>query len=158
MVLILKKYHQNLTTSREYIRNYHAKWVKKNYEQHIHCKRAWEQKTHRLKYGHDTVYTMKERLRALTRQSLKGFSKSSKTASLVDCSFENFINYFKSKMTVDMKWEDVMNGKIHIDHIKPCSSFDLSKPEEQKKCFHFTNLQPLWAKDNISKSNKLTTK
>ena len=54
-------------------------------------------------------------------------------------------------MTVDMKWEDVMNGKIHIDHIKPCSSFDLSKPEEQKKCFHFTNLQPLWARDNLVK-------
>ena len=42
----------------------------------------------------------------------------------------------------------------HVDHIKPCSSFDLSDIEQQKLCFHYTNLQPLWAKDNIKKSNK----
>lgn len=42
----------------------------------------------------------------------------------------------------------------HIDHIKPCSSFDLTKVGEQKKCFHYTNLQPLWQFDNISKHNK----
>ena len=45
-------------------------------------------------------------------------------------------------------------GSWHIDHIKPCAKFDLSKIEEQKACFHFTNLQPLWASDNLRKSAK----
>ena len=42
----------------------------------------------------------------------------------------------------------------HIDHIKPCASFDLSDPKQQLKCFNYKNLQPLWAEENIKKSNK----
>ena len=42
----------------------------------------------------------------------------------------------------------------HIDHIRPCASFDLTDPEQQKQCFHYTNLQPLWAEDNLRKSDK----
>lgn len=49
---------------------------------------------------------------------------------------------------------DTSSGEWHIDHIKPCASFDLTDPEEQKECFHYTNLQPLWAKDNLNKGAK----
>jgi len=51
-----------------------------------------------------------------------------------------------------MNWSNY--GKWHIDHIKSCASFDLSKKSEQKKCFHYTNLQPLWAEENIKKGGK----
>jgi hypothetical protein len=47
------------------------------------------------------------------------------------------------------------HGIWHIDHITPCTAFDLTDPEQQKKCFHYTNLQPLWASDNIRKGNKI---
>ena len=47
-------------------------------------------------------------------------------------------------------------GKWHVDHIKPCAKFDFTKPEEQVKCFHYTNLQPLWAIDNIKKEQSMT--
>jgi hypothetical protein len=43
----------------------------------------------------------------------------------------------------------------HIDHIVPCASFNLMDVDEQKRCFHYTNLQALWAKANISKGAKI---
>tara|TARA_R100000963_G_C4621481_1_gene88860 strand:- start:35 stop:931 length:897 start_codon:yes stop_codon:yes gene_type:complete len=54
---------------------------------------------------------------------------------------------------VPMAWDNY--GEWHIDHIKPCSSFDLTCPIQQKLCFHYTNLQPLWAIDNLVKQDKI---
>lgn len=48
---------------------------------------------------------------------------------------------------------NVMSAR-NIDHIRPCSSFDLTKTKEQYKCFNYTNLQPLWAKENLVKRSK----
>jgi hypothetical protein len=61
----------------------------------------------------------------------------------------------EKKFKPKMSWNNY--GKWHIDHIKPCCSFNLSKSEEQRKCFHYSNLQPLWAKENLSKGKKVTT-
>ena len=68
---------------------------------------------------------------------------------LIGCEVDYLMYYIQSKFTKGMNWNNY--GKWHIDHIKPCCSFDLSKASEQRKCFHYTNLQPLWAKDNLSK-------
>ncbi len=45
-------------------------------------------------------------------------------------------------------------GEWHVDHIKPCASFDLTDTKQQMLCFHYTNLQPLWAKENLQKGKK----
>ena len=54
-----------------------------------------------------------------------------------------------------MSWFNYGVFGWHMDHIIPCSKFDLSRLDEQRKCFHFSNLQPMWAKENIKKSNKI---
>lgn len=56
-----------------------------------------------------------------------------------------------------MNWDNHGRGKgkWNIDHIYPCASFDLNKESEQKKCFNYTNLQPLWSEENLKKSDKL---
>jgi hypothetical protein len=79
--------------------------------------------------------------------------KKGKTMELVGCSKDALNKHLYSKFTEGMTWENY--GEWHIDHIRPCASFNLEDPEEQKKCFHWTNLQPLWAKDNIIKSDRL---
>jgi len=78
--------------------------------------------------------------------------RSKHTMELLGCSIE----FLKSKL--EKRFEDGMNwhnyGEWHIDYIRPCASFDLSKQEDQIRCFNYKNLQPLWAEDNKSKKDK----
>lgn len=71
---------------------------------------------------------------------------------LTGCELNVLKEFLESKFKQGMSWEN--HGEWHIDHIKPCCKFDLEDEEEQKKCFHYTNLQPLWAKENLSKGGK----
>jgi predicted nucleic acid-binding Zn ribbon protein len=86
--------------------------------------------------------------------------KSASSLKLLGCSIEDARQYLESKFQQGMTWNNHGFGddKWHIDHIIPCDAFDLTKPEEQTKCFHYTNLQPLWQYDNLSKSNKIGVK
>jgi hypothetical protein len=88
------------------------------------------------------------------RAVLKGNNKSQHSIELIGCSSKELESYLENQFTEGMTWENYGYYGWHIDHIKPCSSFDLTDPEQQKLCFHYSNLQPLWAKDNIKKSNK----
>jgi hypothetical protein len=99
----------------------------------------------------DVNFRIKCYLRNRIYYAIKNNSKFKSTLHLLGCSIEELKNHLSSKFTEGMNWNNY--GKWHIDHIKPCASFDLSKPEEQFKCFHYTNLQPLWAKENLSKGS-----
>jgi len=92
-------------------------------------------------------------LRCRIRQALVRNSKTDSTKELVGCSFSKLKEWLEFWMKPGMTWENY--GDWHVDHKKPCASFDLSKPEEQKRCFHYTNLEPLWAKDNLSKGARI---
>jgi hypothetical protein len=88
------------------------------------------------------------------RHGLKGNIKHQRTIEMLGCTAKELKNYLASKFTDGMTWENYGMDGWHVDHIRPCSSFDLSDPEQQRQCFHYTNLQPLWAKDNLQKGNK----
>ena len=70
------------------------------------------------------------------------------------CSIGFFMQYIEVRFKDGMTWANRGLHGWHFDHIKPCASFDLTKKSEQKKCFHYTNYQPLWALDNLIKSDK----
>lgn len=99
------------------------------------------------------VSCMRTRLSKLLR--LKNADKNNKFYQYLGCTKVDFIEYFQAKFKEGMTWEN--HGEWHIDHIKPCASFNLLDEEEQKKCFHYTNLQPLWAFENLSKGSKIIT-
>ena len=75
------------------------------------------------------------------------------TFDLLGCSIDELKGYLESKFENGMSWENYGKDGWHIDHIKPCASFDLRSELNQKKCFHYTNLQPLWWEDNLSKGS-----
>lgn len=102
----------------------------------------------------DIRWKLKFSLRRRVLLALKGKSKSSPTLKLLGCSVEELRLYLESKFLPGMTWKNRGRFGWHIDHIRPCASFDLTDVEQQKQCFHYTNLQPLWARDNLSKGKK----
>ena len=144
-----------------------TEWIKNNPEQYkiivkrcynknkkSRIKRQVEYEKKRLKV--DYAFKLKKRLRTRLRDALRGKAiKSKKTLELLGIpDFEFFLTWMESKFKEGMNWQNIRLW--HIDHIIPCSHFDLTKPEEQAKCFHYTNLQPLWASENLSKGNRIS--
>ena len=78
-----------------------------------------------------------------------GLCKSEKFVELVGMTPVELMNYLEKMFADGMTWDNY--GQWHLDHIRPCASFDLNDVEQRKACFHFTNLQPLWAEDNLRK-------
>jgi hypothetical protein len=83
----------------------------------------------------------------------QGTEKSLKTMDLISCSMSYLRKHIESQFLPGMNWNNYGKNGWSIDHIKPCASFDLTKPEEQKKCFHYSNLRPLWYSDNVKKNS-----
>jgi hypothetical protein len=88
-------------------------------------------------------------LKVMTRRKCR---KSNSTLLLLGTSLDGFKKHLESLFKPGMSWEN--RSQWHLDHIRPCASFDLTDPEQQKKCFHYTNFQPLWWSENLSKSDK----
>lgn len=128
-------------------RAYKATWYKLNYE--AAAAQALKYKQKRMKL--DPFFKLKENTKTLVLMSFraKGWSKTTRTQALLGCSYPEFIAHLHSKFKEGMTLEN--HGAWHIDHIKPCAT--AATPEELAQLFHFTNLQPLWASENLSKGS-----
>ena len=115
---------------REYARKYMAKRLKENVN-----------------------VLLASRMRHRIHRALKNNFKASSMKEFIGCSMDELRLHLESRFNKDMTWDNY--GEWHIDHVIPISSFDLSDPEQQRKCFHYSNLQPLWAMDNFVKSDKI---
>ena len=79
--------------------------------------------------------------------------KSKRTLDLIGCSVSELKAHLERQLVPGMSWGNYGYGsdKWHIDHIRPCKDFDLTVPGEQQKCFHYSNLRPLWQIDNMAR-------
>ena len=145
-------YLKNKEQKKEYLREYYLK----NKEQIIKQQGKYKRNKYHAHFNYRLETCLRGRVGvALRRKKINITSKATSTMKLVGCTIEELWRHLEKNFKPGMTKENYGYRTWHIDHIMPCSSFDLSDPEQQKKCFHYTNLQPLWAFDNISKGAKI---
>lgn len=159
----LEGYHKYNKKRREYQKSYnllHPEKETSRREQSVKWRKnnpgygyRWYKEKAKYRIDYKIGHNLRERIRAAII-SKKG-KKSLKTVYLLGCSVDYFKNYIEKLWDNKMNWENYGLKGWHVDHIIPVSKFDLTKEEEQLKCFHYTNLQPLWWGDNLRKSNKI---
>ncbi len=132
---------------KEYNKTYLPEYHKKN-------------KAKRLEYNYryinerrktDENFRLASLIRSRFHHALKNGFKMKSVIELVGCTIDEFRMYLESLFYPEMTWQN--HGEIwEIDHILPCASFDLTILEEQKKCFHYSNHQPLFKTTKIAES------
>lgn len=128
------------------------KWRLENIERSREWYREYVKKRARL----DPAFKISRYLRARMSKAIinqKAY-KSNKTFELIGATSDFVREHLESQFKPGMTWDNYGLHGWHIDHIRPCASFDLTDPEQQKQCFHYTNLQPLWAEENLRKGDK----
>lgn len=169
---IIKQTAEWQKANQDKMREYRQKWIAANKEKNAQSKKDWI-KNNKEKYKEsrkkeadkrrsDPHLKIKHVASALMRVSLKkqGTSKTTKTATLLGCSAQEYRLYLESLFEPWMTWENHGSHspdgvkRWNIDHIIPLSHFDLTDPENQKIAFHYTNTRPLEAFKNISEGNK----
>lgn len=133
----------------------HTAWRKKDYEDmKTNPERQEEFNNKRIKSN------VSRRIREILKQG-----KSERSHEYVGCSLEKLKEHLQSLFQEGMTWDNYGTYKTgnhtsgwHIDHIIPCAAFDFESTLETRACFHYTNLQPLWGKDNIIKKDTYDVK
>lgn len=125
------------------------KYYQDNKDKIKEYKRKYERQRRKIDINFKILCNLRNRVNFAIRNN----SKSKNTAKLLNCSIDYYKQYLENQFTSKMTWENY-GSYWEIDHIRPCVSFDLSKPEEQYKCFNYKNTRPLTKTENRSKSYK----
>lgn len=149
----LKKYRNSekyKKYQKEYRQTERGKEIIKGYSKN-RIKSGKHAKYERDKRNNDLNHKIRKNLSTRIYQVLKGKIKSQCTLDLLGCDLEFLKQHLQSQFKDGMTWENQGRFGWHIDHYIPCSYFDLSDPEQQKICFNWRNLQPLWREENCYK-------
>lgn len=109
----------------------------------------------RLRKQTDVQFKLKCALRRRLGNTLKGGQRGGSFIHDLGCSIAYLQTYLESKFQEGMTWKNYGFYGWHLDHIIPLDRFDLTNREEFLKACHYTNLQPMWGSENMSKGSKL---
>ena len=114
-------------------------------------RRAYRRKYERSRRKTDMSFRITKTLRTRLWSAINGVGVSA--ISALGCSIDEARDHLASQFSKGMSWENYGSG-WHIDHIKPLAAFDLTDPAQCAAACHYTNLQPMWAEDNLRKSKR----
>jgi len=118
---------------------------------------ATQNEYHKEKKKNDPLFKLLCNARTRLWNALKSqnASKNKRTLEYINCSVAHLYYHIEQQFTDGMYWKNHGHGKgkWNVDHRRPCDSFDLNDEEQMYMCFHWTNLQPMWAQENLEKSN-----
>lgn len=145
---------------RAYLEKYrkdHAERIKIKVKEYQSKPEAKKKRRHRLKWRYDTDANYRAALaaRRIARRAVKAGSIKESTQAIIGCTIAELKAHIEAKWKPGMTWNNNTNFGWHIDHIVPLSKFDFKCPLQSALACHFTNLQPLWAADNMRKGDVL---
>lgn len=156
-----KKWRESNT---EYNRSRNKKWLLENQARRKEYKKIYraanKEKVNEYKRRrwhidkNDPIFRLQHTLRRRLRKAIHKIKNTytEESLRLVGCTLDFLKTFLEAKFSPGMSWENY--GKWHIDHMRPVCSFDLTNQNDVDICFHYTNLQPLWAMDNVMKGSK----
>lgn len=155
ILLQRKKYYKKLKSSEEGRKKIHVNTTKARKKRVENGKIATYFKK-RLR--DDPLFAIKKRLRTSVSNWLKtkGGKKKMQTHKYLGCTYEKLMQHLRSQYVDGMKDEN--RGEWHVDHRVPLDAFDCLDDEQVSVVFYYKNLQPMWARENISKSNRYEEK
>lgn len=107
------------------------------------------------RYYNDPQFRMKCMLRKRIQKFCTKENKAEKTENLLGCSYERFRAYVEELFRDGMDWDNFGLRGWHLDHIAPCAFFDLTNHDDQRLCFNYQNIQPMWGSENIAKGDSI---
>ena len=130
-------------------KEYVAAYQKQYRKEHKERKRELENGYYENNLNHKIAMRLRNRL----NQALNGETKYCSAVDDLGCTVEELKLYLESKFKPGMGWDNWTTDGWHIDHRKPLAAFDLADPAQQLEACHYSNLQPLWAEENLSKGD-----
>ena len=139
--------------NREHLNTYHKEWREKNIDKYRENKRTYE----KTRKDNDPLYKLINNFRTAIYQVLKesNVQKNGHYFEILKYTPDELIVHLENQFTEGMTWDNY--GQWHVDHISPISLHNINEigDDEFMKCWSLSNLQPLWADENIRKSNKV---
>lgn len=120
-------------------------------------RKKWAKNYIKNKLHTDIKFKLAFNLRQRIRRALKNNYKIGSAVRDLGCSIPELKIYIEKQFKKGMTWKNWGVNGWHLDHRLPLDSFDLTSRREFKQAIHFSNLQPMWWKDNLIKSNKIQT-
>lgn len=146
-----KAHRKRKTEKPEAVQSVRSAWKARNADRLNEYQNEYRRERYQTDPQFKLAVSLRNRLRKMIAKTACGTVRAGRTIELLGCSIDELRAHLESQFQPGMSWDNHSVRGWHIDHKKPCASFDLTDADQQRQCFHWSNLQPMWGAENIAK-------